>query len=88
MAGGHEYLVREFDAVNDRVWIDNSWGEGWGLNGRAYMTGADLAALLADGGDVTFPHLAGAPPVPPVPVSADAVMAAAAKAWLLAKGLN
>lgn len=73
VAGGHEYLVREFDAVNDRVWIDNSWGESWGLGGRAYMTGADLTALLKDGGDVTFPHLVGSaplpvPPGPPAPV--------------------
>lgn len=53
VAGGHELLVREYDAVNDRVWVDNSWGLSWGVRGRGYLNGADLRALLSDGGDVT-----------------------------------
>ena len=69
VAGGHEYVAREFDAENDRVWIDNSWGESWGLDGRAWYQGSDLTALLKRGGDVTVPHLLGAPvpPAPPTP---------------------
>lgn len=44
--GGHEYVLDELDTVKQRVGMRNSWGPGWGLNGRAYMTYADLAKLL------------------------------------------
>lgn len=103
LAGGHELLVDELEAeagVALRVWVTNSWGEGWGVNGRAYLTGVDLAALLADDGDVTVPA------APAAPADADRAFAealhpwvgtrhiggngraaAAAATWLAAKGL-
>jgi hypothetical protein len=66
LAGGHELLIREYDAVNDCVWADNSWGVSWGVQGRGYLRGADLRALLSDGGDVTVLAFAAAPvPSPP-----------------------
>lgn len=66
LAGGHELMVRQYDADTDRVWVDNSWGLSWGVNGRGYFNGADLRTLLSDGGDVTVPAFATAPvPSPP-----------------------
>lgn len=66
LAGGHELLVREYDAVNDRVWADNSWGLSWGVRGRGYLDGAALRALLSDGGDVTvLAFTTGPVPTPP-----------------------
>jgi len=54
VAGGHEIESREIDAVNERVWIDNSWNESFGVKGRAYLTFVDLGKLLDMQGDVTI----------------------------------
>lgn len=59
VAGGHEYLSRKFDADNDHVWIDQTWSESWGLDGRAWISGAGMRTLLKAHGDVTVPHLVG-----------------------------
>lgn len=68
LAGGHELMIREYDAVKDVAWVDNSWGLSWGVNGRGYFKGADLRALLADGGDVTVLTFVKDPvPTPPSP---------------------
>lgn len=93
VAGGHEYMSREFDADQDRVWIDNHWDETWGLDGRAWISGRGMQALLKAQGDVTVPHLIGAAPAPqpaPVPPAAvsDADLWAYAKAWAAGKGYN
>lgn len=77
VAGGHEVLCRQIDAENKRVWIDNSWGAGWGVAGRCYLTFDDFDQLLSEQGDVIVlipPMPAPAPdPVPaPVPVPAPA----------------
>lgn len=91
VAGGHQVFVRQFDAENDRVWIDNSWGESWGLDGRAWFQGSELAAHLKRHGDVTVPHLVGTPsPTPPAPPVAvgDATLWATAKAWAAGKGFQ
>jgi hypothetical protein len=53
VAGGHEYCLDELDVENQRVWMHNSWGTGWGRTGRAWLTWADLATLLAADGDCT-----------------------------------
>lgn len=66
VAGGHELLVRQYDATRDVVWVDNSWGLAWGSRGRGYLAGADLRSLLSEGGDVTVLKFATAPvPTPP-----------------------
>lgn len=64
VAGGHQVFARTFDADNDRVWIDNSWGTSFGLDGRAWFQGNELAIHLKRQGDVTVPHLLGAAPAP------------------------
>jgi hypothetical protein len=72
VAGGHEICADEIDAERQRVWFTNSWGEGWGLNGRFYLSFTDFGDLLAQQGDVTIftPLTQPAPvPVPPAPPS-------------------
>lgn len=53
--GGHEYLILGADIERRRVAILNSWAEGWGKHGRAWLSFDDYAALLADQGDITVP---------------------------------
>ena len=31
VAGGHEYCLDELDVEKQRVWMQNSWGETWGV---------------------------------------------------------
>jgi hypothetical protein len=71
VAGGHQIFARKFDADNDRVWIDNSWGaDGFGLDGRGWFQGNELAEHLKRNGDVTQPHLIyGAAPKPKPPIT-------------------
>lgn len=54
--GGHEYLA--VGIRYDRRWIrfENSWGEQWGDRGGFYMHFDDVAALLADNGDIAVPR--------------------------------
>lgn len=92
LAGGHEFVVDEIDVPGQRVWLTNSWGPSWGMQGRAYLTYADAVTLLRRDGDVTVPTpISVGPPAPvppqPVPADADATLWAAAKDWAAAKGL-
>lgn len=57
--GGHEYLLAgahldkksPHDGSVGAVRMINSWGSGWGQKGRAWISRATLASLLADSGD-------------------------------------
>lgn len=51
-AGGHAYRVVQYNAQKKAYRIVNSWGRGWGQYGRAWIRQADMATLLADGGEV------------------------------------
>lgn len=51
--GGHEVVLRFEDPVRKLVKGDNSWGEGWGLNGSFFLGWDDFDRLLHEGGDVT-----------------------------------
>lgn len=90
--GGHEYLLDELDVPNKRVWIRNSWGLNWGIQGRAYLTWDDLGKLLANQGDCTvLVPLALPPPTPtpePPPPSPAATrdLAAALRKFVPTKG--
>lgn len=89
--GGHEIVARRVDTTTNLVWCDNSWGIGWGNAGSFALPEAVLTRLFAEQGDCAVPKPAAVPaPVPlpiPGPAQPDQVMAAAARAWLAAKGL-
>ena len=89
IAGGHEILCREVDAVNQRLWFDNSWGTSWGVNGRFYLTFADFDILLKRSGDVIIFIPSTITPPTPSPVAVltdDQKLAVALRIWLQAKG--
>lgn len=71
--GGHEYVLDELDMENRRVWMQNSWTDAWGVDGRGYFTFGDFEALLEDDGDCTVfvpisePAPQPTPPTPPTP---------------------
>jgi hypothetical protein len=67
--GGHEFACHGYDATADLWWFTNSWGTGWGKDGKFCMSSASFAKLLADQGDATvFLAVAPFPPQPPAPV--------------------
>jgi hypothetical protein len=51
--GGHEFVVDELDVEGRRIGFTNSWGTGWGVQGRAYMSWDTWERLLGEDGDVT-----------------------------------
>jgi hypothetical protein len=53
--GGHEVVADELDVENHLVGFWNSWGTGYGLGGRFYMSWHCWWRLLTEGGDVTVP---------------------------------
>jgi hypothetical protein len=65
VAGGHEYVIDEYDQTRGWVGFTNSWSAGWGMGGRFYMEAEDFASLLAQDGDVTvFVPVTADPPRP------------------------
>jgi len=65
--GGHELAARQLDMAGGVIWLDNSWGPGWGLAGRCCIRFADFSRLMSEGGDVTVPLPLSEPPPQPVP---------------------
>jgi hypothetical protein len=84
LAGGHEFVVDEYDPDRNVVGCTNSWGTGWGLAGRFYLRVDDWATLLSRQGDVTVfaPLTEPAPtPSPDPALAADQAFAAALRLW-------
>jgi len=86
--GGHEYLMRGYDAARDLFLLDNSWGTSYGKAGSFYYDTPSLTTLLAKTGDATslVPVNAPAPtptPPPAPPSDADAADRAFAAAATL-----
>lgn len=67
--GGHEVVLTEVDATRRRVWVDNSWGAEWGVDGRAWMSWTVLGRLLAERGDAVVPVPVDCDPPQPVHVT-------------------
>jgi hypothetical protein len=83
--GGHEICVDELDVENRRIGFTNSWGDSWGVGGRAYMSWDTFGQLLAEDGDVTVfvPLTQPAPtPTPPVPADPLAELAVMFRQWV------
>lgn len=58
--GGHAYVVSAVDVSGVRSWLDgevevtNSWGPGWGREGRAWLKIRDFGAALEAQGECAF----------------------------------
>lgn len=50
VAGGHAYLLNGY-TPSGYFRIQNSWGDTWGLKGRAYIKFEDFSKLFANGGE-------------------------------------
>jgi hypothetical protein len=80
--GGHEFEAFAVDVENRLVWFWNSWGMGWGLDGKFSLSFDDYARLLGEDGDVTVYAPLTAPVPTPAPVAdPDAELAAASRTW-------
>lgn len=71
LRGGHEICLDELDVERRLVGFTNSWGPGWGLDGRAYMPWDTFGRLLAEQGDVTVLVPLSEPAPQPVPADPD-----------------
>ncbi len=59
LAGGHAILATGVRLRDESVLLHNSWGQGWGVNGKARIRFADLQTLLSQDGDVCVPVVRG-----------------------------
>jgi hypothetical protein len=55
VVGGHEVCLDALDVDRQMVRVLNSWSDLWGWQGRAWLSWANLGALLHDNGDCTVP---------------------------------
>lgn len=55
IAGGHAILARRVNIPGRFVELHNSWGKGWGVNGRARISFDDLDRLLHEDGEACIP---------------------------------
>jgi hypothetical protein len=69
--GGHEYLARGIDTARKLVFLDNSWGAGWGDQGSFSYSWDTLHRLLSEQGDGTVSVPVSQPPPQPAPPSPD-----------------
>lgn len=56
--GGHEVVATQVLASEQLIGLWNSWGPGWGVGGRFFMSWATWDRLLSEQGDVTVPAAA------------------------------
>lgn len=49
--GGHCLLIGGVDIKKQAFFLYNSWGKDWGVQGGCWISFADMAALMADGGE-------------------------------------
>jgi hypothetical protein len=55
LAGGHAIVIGGIDPKNERVLLYNSWGKGWGKDGAAWLSFAELDRLLHEDGEFAVP---------------------------------
>lgn len=57
LLGGHAIIAIAVHTKTKRVVLQNSWGSGWGVNGRCYITWDELGSLLQQDGECCVPVL-------------------------------
>lgn len=57
VAGGHEFLIRGWDAAAKLLHCDNSWGTSWGDGGSFRLSLDTWIELRRQDADVTVPHV-------------------------------
>lgn len=89
LAGGHEYILDEYNPDSGLIGICNSWSGTWGVGGRAYLHRDDYRRLLADRGDATQFVPASDPVPPPGPVVESGLdrLARTTRAWTHREGI-
>ncbi len=55
LMGGHAILAFSVSERLQRITLHNSWGRDWGMDGNAYVSFDDMAALLAADGEACIP---------------------------------
>jgi hypothetical protein len=75
VAGGHEIVLDEINVEQKLVGSTNSWGTGWGVNGRFYLSFDTFGRLLGEDGDCTVFVPVNKPAPVPVPVPVDDALA-------------
>jgi len=70
IAGGHAIMIVGYDHKRHAVLLHNSWGQSWGVDGRAWVDVTALEFLLSEQGEVCVPLVRKQiDPVPePIPV--------------------
>lgn len=56
VAGGHQVAIVANDTDNRRITIRNSWGEGWGQDGHAFLSYKGFDYLFNHGADTVQPR--------------------------------
>ena len=51
-AGGHAYLINGVNTKTKLFRIKNSWGQSWGIKGRAWISFSDMERLIHEDGEV------------------------------------
>jgi hypothetical protein len=51
IAGGHAYVLNGINEIVGTFRLKNSWGRGWGVQGRASISFEDVARLLSEDGE-------------------------------------
>jgi len=62
--GGHAIVCPKVSVSGDYYELHNSWGKGWGVNGRARMKRGAMAELLTADGECCFPTIRRLTPSP------------------------
>lgn len=88
--GGHQFTADEIIVEKKLVGFSNSWGLGFGVDGRFYMSWDDFGAMLDNDGDVImYVPLSSPSPTPtptPTPSDLDKALQEAIKIWQAGKG--
>jgi len=50
VVGGHAYLINEW-RDDGHIGIQNSWGDDWGINGKAYISVSDFEKIFVHNGE-------------------------------------